>query len=211
MLRPLRLEVDALEPGSPEIIDSALVRKHVRVDFDDDNDLLQKYLLAGVAWCEGATHRTIYRRDHRWILQDFEHEHPYALRLPRGKTVSIASIAYSSGGSVTTLTGPSSSPVGTGYQEDLRGDDGGVVMPVRGGSWPSVDADVPSPVVVTFSAGWPADEVPSDLLHAILFCIADAYDLRGTNDFNPAMLGSGGPRYAAREALVSGYRLSRMY
>lgn len=211
MLRPLRLEIDSLEVGSPEIIDSALIRKHVRVDFPDDDDLLQKYLLAAVNWCENATHRTIFRRAHRWILAGFECEMPYGMRIPRGKTVSIASIAYSASGSVTTLTGPTSSPVGTGYQEDLRGDDGGLVMPARGSSWPPTDTDVPAPVVVTFTAGWLAADIPADLLHAILFGIADAYDLRGTSDFNPAALGGAGPRLAVREALVSGYRLARFY
>lgn len=211
MILPLRLEVDAIEADSPEILDSALVKKHIRVDFPDDDDLLQRYILAAVNWCEGATHRTIYRRTHRWILAGFETEYPYGMRIPRGKTVSIASIAYSSGGTVTTLTGPSSSPVGSGYQEDLRGDDGGIVMPSRGSSWPSTDTNVPAPVVVTFTAGWNADDIPADLLHAILFGVADAYDLRGTQDFNPAMLGGAGPRLAAREALASGYRLSRFY
>lgn len=211
MIRPLRLDVDALDVGSPEIIDSALIRKHVRVDFPDDDDLLQKYLLAAVNWCEGAIHRTVFRRAHRWILDGFETEYPYGMRLPRGKTVSIDSISYSAGGTVTTLKGSSSSPAGTDYQEDLRGDDGGVVMPNRGASWPSTDSNVPAPVVVTFTAGWVAADLPADLLHAILFAIADAYDLRGTPDFNPAALGGSGPRLAARDALVSGYQLSRFY
>lgn len=211
MLCPLRLEIDELTSGSPALINSALLKKHVRVDWTDDDDLLDAYALAAIQWIEGDTKRTIVRRVHRWILRDFNLVHPCELRLPRGKTVSVESVQYSAGGTVTTLTGPSTNPVGDDYQEDLRGADGGVIMPVRGGAWPSVDADVPAPVVVNFTAGWTVANLPADLLHAILFCIADAYDLRGTSDFNPAMFGSAGPRLAAREALISGYRLSRWY
>lgn len=211
MLCPLRLEIDELTSGSPALIDAALLKKHVRVDFTDDDDLLDAYAQAAVLWIEADTKRTIVRRAHRWILKDFNLSHPYDLRLPRGKTVSVESVQYSASGAVQTLTGPSSDPVGTGYQEDLRGDDGGVIMPSRGGSWPSVDSDVPAPVVINFTAGWTISNLPADLLHAILFCIADAYDLRGTQDFHPSMLGTDGARLKAREALISGYRLSRWY
>lgn len=208
MLCPLRLEIDDLTSGSPAIVDAALLKKHVRVDFNDDDDLLDIYAIAAIQWIEADTKRTILRRTHRWILRDFNLAHPYDLRLPRGKTVSVESVQYSASGVLTTMTGPSSSPAGAGYQEDLRGHDGGVLMPQRGGMWPSVDTDVPSPVVVNFTAGWTMAGLPADLLHAILFCIADAYEMRGEADFNPATLGK---RLLAREALISPYRLSRWY
>ena len=43
------------------------------------------------------------------------------------------------------------SPAGTGYQEDIRGDDGGVLLPIAGEAWPSVDCDAVAPVVYTSS------------------------------------------------------------
>jgi len=210
MLCPLRLEVDALEASSPSIIDLAMVRTHTRVDSGDD-ELLDLYVQAAVRWAEGATHRTIVQRGHVWILRDFPDCYPYGILLPRGVTVSVTQVDYSSGGSVASLTGPSSSPAGDDYQEDLRGADGGVIMPSRGGSWPSVDSDVPAPVAISFVAGWPADDIPADLLHAIMFAVSDCYELRGTPDFDPAMLGSSGTTFAARQALVSGYALPRIY
>lgn len=211
MIVPLRLDVDEITSGSPAVIDSALLKEHLRVDFTDEDSVLDVYALAAIRWIENETKRTIIRRAHRWILKDFNLLPPHAIRLPRGKTVSVENIVYSTGGTLTTLTGPSSSPIGDDYQEDLRGEDGGDVMPLRGGAWPSVDSDVPAPVVINFTAGWTMANLPEDLLHAILFCVADAYDLRGTADFNPAMLGSSGARLAAREALISAHRLSRWY
>lgn len=215
MICPLRLDVVALEIGSPPIIDSALLKKHVRVDTDADNDLLDVYVQAAVNWCEGAgvTNRTVVRRAHTWILREFNSAFPYEIKLPKGKTSSVESVEYSLNGELVTLHGPTSdvSPAGTGYQEDLRGDSGGVLMPVRGNAWPTVDRDVPAPVVINFTAGWAADEIPSDLLHAILFAVADAYDLRGTADFSPQMLDTSGPRLSIRYLMASGYALPRIY
>ncbi|MPZ58444.1 MAG: hypothetical protein GEU91_18515 [Rhizobiales bacterium] len=209
---PLRLDVDPVPAGSTALIDLALIKQHVRVDHDDEDELLEMYAAAAISWAEGDTHRTIFQRAHRWIIKDFPHFHRMDIRLPRGKTQSVESIAYVRGGQAGTLIGSSSgSPAGTDYQEDLRSESGGVLMPPQGGSWPSVDCDVPAPVTVNFTAGWASVDVPKDLLHAILFWIADAYDLRGTPDFNPAMLNTSGPRFAAREALVSSWRMTRWY
>lgn len=212
MICPLRLDIAALgDDASPPFVDEALLKRHVRVSFVDDDDLIDVYLRAAIRWCENATQRTIFRRAHAWVLRDFNLEYPCDIRLPRGKAQSVTSIVYSSNGIPVTLTGPSSSPAGADYQEDLRSEAGGVVMPVLGGSWPGIDHDAVSPVVINFVAGWASDDVPEDLIHAIMFAVDDAYDLRGTSDFNPALLIGSGPRLATREALISSYRLTRVY
>ncbi len=203
-LQPLRLDAP-LGDLSPFPLDMTLVKQHVGADGSDFDALLDLYARAAIEWAEGEMHRSIYQRPHVWVLREF----PYGrgeIRLPRGKTQSVDSVAYVVNGQTTTLTGPSSTPAGSGYQEDLRGDDGGVIMPVRGGSWPSVDLEVPAPVVITFTAGYPADEVPADMLRALLFAVADAFDVRGTADLRTA-----GGNLGAREALVSSYRLTRWY
>lgn len=211
MLCPIRLEVAAL-PASPLPISLDLIKKHCSIDDADFDDQLDVYLKAAIEWAEGSTHRTIFSRSHTWVLKDFNYEGRFEIKLPRGKTQSIESIEVSVNGTTTTLTGPSSgSPAGTDYQEDLRGNDGGIVMPPRGGSWPTPDFDVPAPVAINFTAGWASASVPADIVHAILFAISDAFDLRGTSDFNPAMIATGGPRMEAREALISAYRLVRWY
>jgi uncharacterized phiE125 gp8 family phage protein len=213
MLCPLRLSIDDLETGSPSIIDASMLRDHVRVAADGDASLIDLYLQAAVRWAEATTQRTFLRRSHEWVLRDFGDDVRQEIRLPRGKTVAIDSIAYSAGGEIETLHGPSSgiSPAGADYQEDLRGDGGGVLMPLRGASWPTVDTDVPAPVTITFTAGYVGDDLPADVKHALMFFVADCYDLRGTPDFEPAMLSGAGVRFAAREALISAWRLPRIY
>jgi uncharacterized phiE125 gp8 family phage protein len=205
-LCPIRLEIDPLEQ-SPLPVDLALVKTYCAVDGSDFDDILESSLLAAVKMFEDTTHRTLFRRVHRWVLADFPQTAYQPIELPRGKTREVHSIAYVAGGQTMTLTGPSSIPAGTGYQEDLRGDSGGVVMPPRGGSWPSPDRDCPAPVVITFEAGWSSAELPKDVLLALLFATRIALDdNRGAVD--PIKLAANRETF---EAMVSGYRLTRWY
>lgn len=206
-LCPLQLEVSAFEWDSPYDIDVDLVKLHCAIDDDRFDAILPTWIRAAVEWAEGAMHRTVFSRSHTWVLKDFPRDGLEGIRLPRGKTRSVESVSYVSGGQTYTLTGPSSgSPAGTGYQESLIGDDGGWIIPPRGTSWPSVDCDAPAPVTISFTAGWIASEVPSDIIHAIMFAVADCVDVRGTPDLN-----AHGGSLDAREALVSPYRLVRWY
>jgi uncharacterized phiE125 gp8 family phage protein len=206
MLSPLRLEVDPLA-GSPLPVDLDLIKAHAAIDSTDFDALLPVYLFAAIDWAENAMHRTIFARPHRWVLRDFPHTRFEEIGLPRGKTQAVEKIEYVSGNQTVTLTGPSSgSPAGTDYREDLRGDDGGVVAPGNGRSWPSVDYDAPAPVIIHFTAGWTVGSVPSAIIHALLFAVADAFEMRSEAD-----LSGSGTHFQAREALISPYRLVRLY
>jgi hypothetical protein len=192
---------------SPLPIDLTLIKTHCAVDGATLDDNLEVYLQMAIEWAEGWTKRSVFSRAHKWVLKDFNRDCRQEIRLPRGKTQSVESIEYYSGGTLLTLTGPSSgSPAGTDFQEDLRGDDGAILMPPYGGDWPSVDWDHPAPVTINFTAGWASAEVPRQIIHAILFAISDAVDIRGSKD-----LATAGSRHDAREALVSGWQLSRWY
>jgi uncharacterized phiE125 gp8 family phage protein len=175
------ITIDIDEPASLPI-DLELLKSDLRISSDSlDDVLMEQYIPDAVSWAEGVMHRAIIAREHRWILSDFPRGTDQTIILPRGKVQSVASIAYSSGGSVTTLTGPSSgtSPVGSDYQEDLRGH-AGRLMPNRGSSWPSVDADVIAPVVITFTAGWTNHTtVPADIRRAITASVFEAMELNG--------------------------------
>jgi uncharacterized phiE125 gp8 family phage protein len=208
-LCPLALDIEALPSNSPsELLDLDLVKAHCAIDDDDFDAQLDVYIRAAVEWAEGQMHRTIYSRTHQWVLKTFPYDRWQGIRLPRGKTQSVTSIVYYSSGA-HTLTGPSSgSPAGTDWQESLIGDGGGWLLPPQGGSWPSVDCDVPAPVTITFEAGWLANELPADITHALLFAISDAFEFRGSDDFT---LQSAGSNLSAREALISPYKLVRWY
>jgi uncharacterized phiE125 gp8 family phage protein len=206
-LHPLRLDVDALA-SSPPLIELDLLKQHLAIDYTDLDELIQLNLQAAIAEFENSTHRTVVRRTHRWVLRDFPRDAFQRIDLCRGKTRAVQKVEVVVGGQTVTLTGPSSgSPGGSDYQEDLAGDDGGVLMPPRGGSWPSPDWDVPAPVTITFEAGWSADELPADIKRALLFwCRMGIDDERGSVD--PTKLEA---NRATFEALVSGWRLIRWY
>jgi len=201
LLNPLALGVSTLD-ASPFPLSLSLVKDHLAEDTSDNDALIETLMRAAILWAEGSMRRTIYARSHAWTLANFPRG---AIRLPRGKTQSVESVAYSSGGQTATLTGPSSVPAGTDYQEDFTGDDGGVLMPPRGSGWPSADCDVPAPVTITFTAGWQAEDVPADIIHGLLFAISDGFENRGTADM------SAGRNCETREALISPYRLHRWY
>lgn len=102
-------------------MDLSLVKKHCRVDFTDDDDLINAYIDAGVLWVENTTDRTIFPRAHKWVLSGFPDGRVRTFQLPRGLTQSIASVKYTAGGVLTTLDLPR---VGQGHQlaRDLRRD-----------------------------------------------------------------------------------------
>lgn len=203
-LCPIRLDVAPLD-SSPFPLDLSLIKQHCAVDGDDFDDLLEMYARAAILWAEGAMHRTIFARSHSWVLRDLPRDHRQEIRLPRGKTQSIESIVYRAGNEAFTLTGASSTPVGTGYSESLDSDDGGLIVPNYGTSWPTVDYEGSGPVVINFTAGYEDGEVPEDIMHALFFSISDFFENRGTADMDA------GRNFDVREALISPYRLIRWY
>lgn len=203
-LSPLRLEVGAVTQ-SPLPIDLTLIKEHCAVSTTDFDTTITAYLFAAIAWAEGIMKRTIFSRAHIWQLRDFPASGYQEIRLPRGKTQGVTSVKYYAGGVQYTLTGPSSgSPAGTDYLEDLTGDDGGVLMPLQGGSWPGVDLDVPAPIEISFTAGWLAAEVPDQIVTALLFAIADQLENKGGDAAVPLA-------DSTALTLLSQYALDRAY
>lgn len=183
-MNEITLDIDA-----PETIpfDLDLLKADLRIATNDlDDVLMSQYIPDAVEWAEGAMRRSIMARTHRWILSCFPYGADQTIKLPRGKVQGVTSIVYSSGGSPVTLRGPTSgSPVGSDYQEDLRGHCGRL-MPLRGASWPSADIDVPSPIVITYTAGWStAQDVPADIKRAMTASIHGALELDGLLTVKP--------------------------
>lgn len=204
-LCPLRLDVSALD-ASPLPLDLTLVKDHLAVDGTDNDTLIETLMLSAIRWAEGAMRRTIYARSHVWVLKEFPSDYRQEIRLPRGKTQSVESITYRNSQTTYTLAGPSGSPGGSDWQEDLRGDDGGLLMPPQASVWPIVDFDYVAPVAIAFTAGWLAAEVPADITHALLFAVSDGFDTRGSAD-----IAAGGTSFATRNALIGPYRLQRWF
>lgn len=203
-LCPIALDVDPLV-GSPFPLASLdFIKQHIAIDYTDQDNLIEAYWFAAIEAFEGTTHRTVVQRGHQWTLAGFPYANYQGLWLPRGRTTAIASVAYVSGGTTTTLTGPTSDPVGTGYQEALF-DHGALLLPVAGQAWPTVDNNVPEPVKITFTAGWTEGELPKDVLNALLFYTRNSFD---DNRTDPQKSEANNRVF---ESMVSGWRLNRFY
>lgn len=179
-MRPLRIswDDDTVFP-----ISAADIKDQLNIDHEEWNAKIELHRAGAARWAENIMHRSIASKTHYWVLSDFPRGQDQSIRLPRGKTQSVTSILYTSNNSGTTLTGPSSSsPEGTDYREDLRGDHGGTLYPAYNSTWPSVDLEAPSPVVITFTAGWLENEVPADIKHAMMMYISDALEITGAVD-----------------------------
>lgn len=219
-LNPLKLTWDA--PDTTSFLDQTVLRTHLAVDGSDLDFAIEVYEQAAIDWAEDYMKRSIMAREHRWVLSDFPRGHHRAssqslraIDLPRGKTIRVNYIQFSRGGQYFNLFGPSASgsPPSEDFQEDLTGDNGGTIMPLRNRDWPSVDYDSVNPVVVSFRAGWElASQVPASIKHAVMFAIDDMLEVRGVKDMADLQsLAAQGKTLEFRESLLGNNRLIRMY
>ncbi len=192
-------------------LDLHIIKSQLRIDHDEfDPVIMGLHLPGAVEWAEGEMHRSILSKTHYWVLSDFPRSADQSIRLPRGKTQSVASIAYVSNNATTTLTGPSSgSPQGTGYREDLRGNGGGKLYPAVNSSWPSVDVDAPTPVLITFSAGWTQAQIPSDIRQALAMYISDGLEITGTSELIGRLVSKTHVNF--KGIGLTGWRINRWY
>lgn len=108
-----------------------------------------------------------------------------AIALPKGKAIAVDKIDFTDTANVVqTLTGPSAPTPGTDYQEDLTSDLYGLLMPPESGAWPgNVNVNIANNVQITFRAGYgKAADVPDDLNFAVMFRLADYFNVRDTTD-----------------------------
>jgi uncharacterized phiE125 gp8 family phage protein len=184
------------------------VKAHLREDSTDFDTLIQAYMRAAVEWAEGAMKRTIYARAHSWVLSIFPTDVVGEIWLPRGLCSSVESIVYvNTDGAPVTLRGPTGSPVGTGWQENLSGDAGGMLYPpLTGAGWPLANSYAAAPVTINFTAGWASADVPADITHALMFAVADMYDTAGSADLTVF-----GKNLTTRNSLISPYILNRWF
>jgi uncharacterized phiE125 gp8 family phage protein len=168
------LAVD-VSPVTTSPLSLDVVKIDLRIAHNDlDEAILVQYMPAAIEQVEAAMRRNVVARQVRWIIDEFPE---WEMRLPMGKCTAVASIVYSVNGAPVTMSGPTSGSPGTDYQEDLSSENGGRLMPPRAGAWPYADCDVPAPIVVTFTAGWAAASIPSDIKRAITVGIAQQLDL----------------------------------
>lgn len=206
---PLTLNISPMDQdASPEVLPVPLakVKTYLSVDTDDFDDLIRTFIWSGAERFEEQTARTIIRRDHSWSLRSFPSAADARIKLPRGYVRAIHFIKYYTNNAPVTLTGPSSTVPGTGYQEILTTNDANVA-PALGSNWPTAQIDAIRPVEISYSAGWEPSELPTTIVNAIMFWARISLDeLRGQGDATRHSA-----NLSAFEALCSPYRLARFH
>ena len=173
-----------------EPISLARGKAHLRVEVSDDDAIITDQILASRVWAEDYTHRKIINQTWDLTLDSFPNG-AGMMELPFGRTQSVTSITYTTtAGATATLSGPSSASAGTDWQEDLSSDNGSILAPSYGGSWPTARENTPGAVTIRFVAGYgaAAGSVPESLIRAMLYRLTDFYELRGSLD-QPAFAG----------------------
>lgn len=164
------------------------LKSHLRIDFDDDDVLLNSLIPAARTWVEGQTKRG-------FITQTWDHAIDYAwpyrggvyrIDLPLNPVASVTSITYvDSAGASQTLAANQYTVVARKH--------GSYIVPAYDVEWPTVRW-VPNAITVRFVVG--ASTAPKSIKQAILVLAGHYYENRETTDNAPK----------AVESLLSPYR-----
>ncbi len=185
--------IDITQPKA-EPVTLAMAKQHLRVDFDDDDALIDTLIVAAREYVEKITRRALYERTvllsldsfplqwsetlnpiqtNRVVPQYWEH---FEIRLPKPKVTAILSITYQDEAGNTITLDPST------YRSDLNSTPARVV-PAPGAAWPYVATYVPGSVQVTYTAGSygdgeTVDNCPASIKQAMLLLISGWYSNR---------------------------------
>lgn len=172
-------------------------KQHLRITHNFDDDYIRDLLATATQRAETETRRKLVTQTVEIYLDCFPAKDEtfywneagritgrYAARyasilLPGGYVSAVNEIEYiDPTGALQTLTGPSSQTPGTDYQEALQDTFEAFVFPAEDSDWPETDSGVVNAVRIEYVVGWPVDDVPATIKHAIRFMVADAYNSR---------------------------------
>lgn len=167
--RPLSWYVRLVTPPEGEPLELAAVKNQLRVDFDDEDDLIGGYISAARELIETECDRALLTQTWELGLDGF----PYSedrIRLPKGRLQEVLSLLY-------TDTSQQNTPMvaGTDYILNQYAEPAEVVLPFSR-IWPPVVLSTAAPVRIQFNCGYgTTSDVPQPIKQAILMLIADWY------------------------------------
>lgn len=155
-----------------EPVSLALAKQHLRVDHNDEDDLITEYIASARAWVESFLERSLIRQTWQMILDEF----PAAgenieLRMP--PAYDLVSFQYlDDDGDATT--------VDAAYYDSILAVDCGIITLASGQAWP-VPGDYPGPVRISYRTGYgtAATDVPADIRRAVRTMVEHQYRTRG--------------------------------
>jgi uncharacterized phiE125 gp8 family phage protein len=162
----LYLTTTTAPAGEP--LGAAEAKLHLRLDGDDENELLDALITAARDVCETATHRAFITQTLELGLDCF----PCEISVPRPKLQSVTSVKYlDTNGTLQTLAS-------TEYTVDASSEPGRI-KPAYGKYWPVTRKEL-NAVRISFKAGFgdDAEDVPATIRQAMLMLIAHLYENR---------------------------------
>lgn len=159
---------EATAPAA-EPLSTAEAKAHLRVDFTDDDTLIDRLIKAARGRAEVFTRRAFITQT--WDM-DLDRFPGWQIEIPKAPLQSVTQIDYldSDGVSQTLLSSL--------YRVDARSKPGRIT-PVFGEVWP-VTRSTTNAVTIRFVAGYgnAGSDVPEDIIQAILLMVGDLYEHR---------------------------------
>lgn len=206
------ISLTRLQVVGPEPISLAETKLHLRVDFDDDDTLIESLITAARQYAEQLTGRTLVASQWQYNIDVFPYDFPVSgnisapvrttasgyvqcwvdagtIRLPRSPIKAVDSIRYIPSEASDYVTLDSSQYVVDTSSEPAR------IAPISNHYWPTTLA-VPNAVQITFTAGY--GTVPQPIVTAIKLMIGNWYEQREDSKDIPK----------AAEYILSSYRVS---
>lgn len=149
-------------PQLPVTLEEA--RAWLRIDDDEGDAELQRLIAAATEYCEGVCNRSFYAKNYELRRDRFPVDVFY---LPLGRVQSITSVQYVDNDQSPSLITWSSDE----WISELNSDVAGRFTPRDTYSYPDADGEL-TEVIVTFVAGWTAQQIPERAKMAILYKVA---------------------------------------
>lgn len=136
-----------IAPPLSEPVSIDQMHMHSRVDFTEEDSIIQGYIVAAREYCENVTSRLC--RPQTWRLSLMQWPRTNFIKIPLGPLISVLSVTYvDSSGKLSTMA------QGVDYLVDAEPRQARIVLPFAG-VWPAVVMQTASPIQINFRAGYP--------------------------------------------------------
>lgn len=182
----------------PETLPVALtdVKRHLNVDWDDDDSLIEGYIQAAAFQVENILNRKLVTQTWKALYESWPGEY---FSIPFGKLQSITSVKYKD------TAAAESTLAATEYISDIDSDPGRAVLGYNK-LWPTTELYPSNPIAIQFVCGYGGiDDVPYPIKSAIMLLVGDFYAHRESFVVGSTQMVSELPGYIMN--LLGSYRL----
>ena len=163
------INVTSAPAASP--VSTADAKSHLRVDYADDDALIDSLVLAATDWAQEFTSRSFITQTVELKLDDWPGL-TKAILMPRPPLQSVTSIQY------IDVDGNNQTLPASEYVVDASGDIGRI-YPAYAGNWPDA-REILNAITITYVAGYgnAASDVPASIIAAIKLAVGHLYERR---------------------------------